>query len=83
MIFQNFSSVMVEGGAKLRILFVQEKLSLQINRVILILALLSYRIKGKSWCGNLQLEELKEQPKLKIQKIKKYQEDILLEAQFI
>ena len=71
---------MVEGGAKLISSFVREKL---VDRLYLFLAPSLIGSEGKSWCGNLQLEELKEQPKLKIQKIKKYQEDILLEAQFI
>ena len=77
---QNVYSVMVEGGAKLISSFVREKL---VDRLYLFLAPSLIGSEGKSWCGNLQLEELKEQPKLKIQKIKKYQEDILLEAQFI
>ncbi len=76
----NVYSVMVEGGAELIASFLKEKLA---DRLYLFLAPSLIGAEGKSWCGVLQLDELKQQPKLKIQKIKTYKEDILLEAQFI
>ena len=58
----------------------QEKLA---DKLYLFLAPSIIGGDGKSWCGNLNLKTLQQQPKLKIKKTENCADDILVEAQFI
>ena len=76
----NIYSLMVEGGARLIASFLQEKLA---DKLYLFLAPSIIGGDGKSWCSNLNLKTLQQQPKLKIKKTENCADDILVEAQFI
>ena len=60
--------------------FLQEKLA---DKLYLFLAPSIIGGDGKSWCSNLNLKTLQQQPKLKIKKTENCADDILVEAQFI